>query len=572
MKKYIFLIILLSSHIVFFAQTAGVYVKPLVALSPADRSVNRFKFNTNEYVLEQTDCNGALYERENKRGLLFDATLTDDDSVPVFRDIKFVVSHSDGSMSGDYLPDEGYAFRDSEIGANAVYGTKSHGTIFGKASFSRGLHRGYAWNAIRHAELYRPYVLADSSGGDYHYENYFLEGGYGFSVGNVYLGVGGSYRGEIASRHTDPRCANTTSWLTLNVSSVFNFRHSNWLALKLSFLSNKQHLDLWNWRPGQQDRFFFTYGFGYYDLNESPIFFGIKRMQYVKGVGFQLTSSNIGARSSARSTYFVDLDYSFAKMKTEKSDTKNLFGANTHYLNASIWFSTPAEHKFRMSFGLISQSNVRFGRENIYESYRPDDEYSSIYDFRLVNVRKRFVSTFSQDDFLSKLSYRLPSNQLTFELLAGIGVEYRREEYKNPAQSWNVASLMPVVGLGLSQKVKRIEWGFNSSLWLKSPQQYDYDVQNEEFRLDYPRTFLPYAYYADDSYTASGQLLFAYSFNSRGMRAGVKVRYFLRIGERPSDVRYGTAPQMQTGLLPYENPERVDNHESWFRVILFMSL
>lgn len=96
-------------------------------------------------------------------------------------------SYSNGCVEGDFLPYEGNAFTDFRLTGFGQYSIPSAGTLFGKVQYARGRHKNIGWNAMRHPELYLPYIATDSIGGDFHFEDYHVEGGYAFSLGNWHL-------------------------------------------------------------------------------------------------------------------------------------------------------------------------------------------------------------------------------------------------------------------------------------------------------------------------------------------------------------------------------------------------
>ncbi len=543
-----------------------------IFLSPQARKADVFGFELENRMAEIVYNHPALYEWQNKRGAFF-VDKKDIDSVPQFRTAVVALQYADGKIIGDYLPYEGNGFRDTEIAAHAIYGTKKYGTVHGSASFSKGRHAGYGWNAIRHADIYLPYIVADSTGGDFGFENYYLAGGYSFKRNHVYYGLGGSFRGEIASRQTDPRCANTTIWLKLDASVALPLKRDYWFATRASYIRNKQHLHLRNWRPNQQDRFFVTYGFGYYDLQESPVSFGIQRMYFVQGAEWQMSVSNLKNRKDNRMTLTANLDYAFWSMKSEESDAKNLFGSHTHYIDGAFWMQTSPASGLQWIAGVQSKNSVRKGKENIYETYRPDENYPSIYDFRKVNTRNRYTGLTSFNLFQGKLSYAEAANSLRLEALAGIGVNYLSERYKEPKHKWEVFALLPLAGLGIGQGLKRFSWEFGSSVVWRMPQSYSYDVSSGEFRIDYQETFLPYAYYTDTSVTFHNQLKISFPYDKSGRQIGLKIHHFIRQGQRPADVIYDGTPSVQSHLLSHPLRETVvKNKEVRGMATLFVTL
>lgn len=548
----------------------------VVAVSPADNVTDRLRFDLHGHFNDLIRRHPALYQLQNDRGEFYPATsptVESGDSLihRLYRKTLVSIRHSANRLSGDFLPYEGNDFADTEINADAVYGTTQHGTIFGSASFAKGLHKGYGWNAIRHAELYLPYLIADSTGGDYWYENYWVAGGYSFRAGELYYGLGGSIRGEIAYRQTDPRCVNTSSWLTVDASAALPFGNTSLLALRTSYIRTKQHLHLWNWRPNQQDRFFVTYGFGYYDLQESPVSFGIRRMYYLQGLQTQITYGSGKSEGGRMPVVTADMEYSFMSMKTEESSAKNLFGSDTHHINGSLWLNFGYRNTWNFTAGLQTKNRFRSGRENIYETYRPDENYPSIYDFRQVDTRRRYSSTLSESNVQLKAGYRfLP--HLTVEGILGTAVDYRSEGYSSPLHQWAVLSLSPSLGIGAKYDNGRLECGGSVRLLQRIPTHYNYNVDGGEFRLDYQETFLPYAFYTDRSSAFFGEFYMSYPINKRGQRAGIVVNHYLRKGSRPSDVEYTGTPGIVSHLLSHPTNGKVSNGEILFNVTLFVQI
>ncbi len=564
---YIFLI---SINFYASAQTGNPFYGRILSLSQSDDRADKFRFDLNKHTNDIISANPALYELQNKNGA-FLKTLQCDSINPLDK-VNIGARYSDAKIKGDYLPDVGNAFTDMELLADAVKTTKKHGSVFGSTSFSKGIHKGYGWSALRHADLYRPYVVVDSVGGDFKYENYFISGGYSFNLGRGYYGAGGSFRGEIASKETDPRSANNTIWLNLDFAAAYKLSASTWLALRASYLRNKQHLNLWDWPVNQQNRFFLTYGFGYFDFRESPIFFGIQRMYYIEGGEAQLTFGNLNANKFQNTAFVLDFVYKFMSMQTEERDAKNLFGANMHRFKGRFAIEFFKNKSFNWQIALQTQNNLRFGKENIYEAYVPDENYPSIYDFRLVSVRKRYSDVFSWNSLQNKFVYTLPQNRLSMELLAGAAVSYRKSAYKKPAAYWSVFSVLPLAGLGINQTGRAWEWGFSSQFRMKVTQEHDYSVKSGKYRIDYQTTFLPFAYYADESYHIFTDAYISYKLKKRAYRIGLALQYYVRNGMRPEEIVYSGTPAIKSKILSEPKIGRVDNVESWINLMFFISL
>ena len=91
------------------------------------------------------------------------------------------------------------------------------------------------WSALRNPELYWPYIVSDSTGGDFRYEKYNLMCGYSFRLGRFDLGVSGEYTGDFAFRQNDPRIEDISTWLTLKAGAAYTFRR-HVIALNAEFI------------------------------------------------------------------------------------------------------------------------------------------------------------------------------------------------------------------------------------------------------------------------------------------------------------------------------------------------
>ena len=579
--RYIILLICIISvsanYNISSAQTDHTANSTILTLSPADSEAERFRFDIEANIANIIRLQPAMYDLENLSGVLIhrpkriqlDSTLSDS----LYRTTHIRIRHSDGNIEGDYVPRYGNSFRDTEVNADAVYGTAGSGTIYGSMSFSKGKHGGYAWNAIRHSDLYTPYLIADSTGGDYEYENYYVSGGYSSRLSpSLYYGVGGAIRGEVASRQTDPRCANTTTWLNVDASVALRIDTVRNIAVRISYLRNQQYLSLFNWRPNQQDRFFVTYGLGYYDLQASPVSFGIRRMYYINGLQTQITYSNLYG-NDYKSGIIADIKYSFLSMTSEESSAKRLFGSDTHHADGEVWIKSRPNSRLSLIYGIQTENRIRFGRENIYEIYRPDERYPSIYDFRLIDVRKRYSEIISASMLQGKLSYAIIGDKLSVEALLGIGYDYKTETYDTPPEDWAVLTLLPSVGVGLRGEGERFEWRASCRLVDKMPINYRYNIRfGEDFRLDYQETFLQYAYYADRSISLYDELYCSFRLERFVRSIGLSLKHHWRSGQRPDDIKYLGTPRIVSPLLSTPSHNRILNSEHWLSLSLIVSL
>ena len=101
-----------------------------------------------------------------------------------------------GRQEGDYLPYEGQEFRDFSVRADG-YKQGDRATFFARIGFTAGGNDNVGWSALRNPGLYWPYIVADSTGGDFRYEKYDLMCGYSFRLGRFDLGMSGGIYGRF---------------------------------------------------------------------------------------------------------------------------------------------------------------------------------------------------------------------------------------------------------------------------------------------------------------------------------------------------------------------------------------
>ena len=263
-----------------------------------------------------------------------------------------------GRKRGDYLPYEGYAFRSLSLKANGYVQT-ANTSFFGNAAFTSGKDKGQGWSTARYTDLYWPYIVADSTGGNPEYEKYNLAGTYAFRLGKWDLGVSGTYKGDFAFRQNDPRVENTTTWLTFKGGAAYTL-YGHLLSANAEYLLHRQHIDLKHFRSGQFTKNFTEYGFGMYDYLFSPIFNYIKQRQHIDGYGFNiafLSRPEAALRMHAQAGYRCDV-------MTTEANIYDLYKLN---LYRGLTHSTALRYTLLWnshSWGVIFDANLNYHNRN----------------------------------------------------------------------------------------------------------------------------------------------------------------------------------------------------------------
>ena len=342
------------------------------------------------------------------------------------------------SQDGVRAPYEGATETAGELLAMGVANFKHRGRLSGYVSVGLGYQGAIGYSAIRQPEYYLPYLVADTSGGDYRYEHYIAGALYALRRGASELGAGLHFAGEIAYKYEDPRVYNTTGTLQATLGYKHHFSSLD-LSATLHALYHRKYMNLWLWRPSQQDKFPLTYGFGMVDVQNTKIFFGTSRMHYMGGVALDLLLRS-RQRELGAPHYTLLLSDQLYKMRTEESSAAGLFGLlnnNVRLLSSVGWG--------RCTLALESSILHRLGTEYIYATHQPDQEHLTITDLRQIGRRQ----TYRQADYNAQLRgrYQIPlSSRHQLALSLGGGYHYHQELYKGSSNHIDYSVVRPWAG------------------------------------------------------------------------------------------------------------------------------
>lgn len=515
-------------------------------LSPSERRYNSYSMDMDVRKSRQMYANPAFY------GLV-----QADSSFQTGRFNSMIsTSYSNGSVEGDFLPYEGNGFNDFRLMGAGQYSIRSAGTLFGMVQYARGEHKNIGWNATRYPELYLPYLSTDSIGGDFHFEDYHVEGGYAFNIADWHFGVNGSFHGEQAHRKTDPRALNNTTWLNIGMGIARQFG-GHLFMLNGYFGRNKQHMSLRFWRPGEQQRFFVCYGFGLYDHRESSIRFGYSRMYYIKEGGARFTYQS---PSGNPFVVYAGMGYDYDRMKAEESDVKDLYFSRTGSFSPSLRFDWQPGRTWSLSLLLESHIDKRKGYENIFEEYLID-EPNNIYDFRRIDTQQKYRYNRSESSLQLRFRYQ-PVPGHSFGLQGGTSYFLRKEEYNKKEYKVKNASAFPYgrIDYRLDRKRSELEVAFLYGKQIRISNDYDVVLKNQAIQhMDFQHTFAPYAYYDSRFSSFQVEATYVYHFPKFGIGANFKLMY--KTGERSRDAAFtqkigfpSTAPMVTAA------PDKHDEH------------
>lgn len=128
---------------------------------------------------------------------------------------EFYGIYDNRSSDEPYLLQEGTRHFSLALRAETYLKLTRHSSVWGSAAYTNGRHKRLRFISTSDFGLLYPLVLADTTGGGTHYEQYSFSGGYAGKVGKLTLGAEMIFRAEQEYRNYDMRMRGVVSDLTL---------------------------------------------------------------------------------------------------------------------------------------------------------------------------------------------------------------------------------------------------------------------------------------------------------------------------------------------------------------------
>lgn len=437
-----------------------------------------------------------------------------------------------GNNKGDYMPVKGNKFNDFTV-RSLGYSRSSNHLLLGKANFTTGRHGNIGWNTQRNPDLYWPYLLADSTGGNVRYETYGVMCAYSFNIKKAAVGVQGEYKGDYAFTQNDPRKENISSWFSLKAGAAMPLLKGT-ISASAQYTRHRQQMKVKHFRSGQFTNFFTEYGFGMFDYIYSPVFnYTSERRQantWVASVAY-LSDQTAPLRVLARLNYSVDV------MKTEESTYHlNLYRATTNTPQVSLgalWNN----QTWGIAVLADAQKSSRHGRENLFERYvSATVDGVDVYDYRLTGHQDRYKLSIT-DARLSLKASRFLSDRLTLSVLGGASYWLRDETYSDKGYQISNALLTPKVGV--EAQYAHEQFGLTARLTYGRrfcvDNKYNVGLQAER-QTEFQHAFATYAYYANEGSICTAELTATRAISD--VRLGLRLQMLYIRADRLSSVSY----------------------------------
>jgi hypothetical protein len=311
---------------------------------------------------------------------------------------------------------------------------RSRSAARGEASYQKGIARNVRWSDVADARRVGPYILADTTGGDRHYEQYLLEGAIAWKTKKGYLGLNGSYRAEGSFRTRDPRASTNVSDLKLGGGGVFEWRHYLY-GLAVSIGSYNQQVKVNMKTPDRKDYFYFLSGFGQYNALLSRTDSNYDDLDYS---GFDSGISAFVVPADDHSGWIVAGQYNREKTDANYDEiTPGIY--RTSEINGYAGYKQVKEQDNHF-FTFCLDHRAGKGTEQYYETIVVDEETGS--------TDKRFLSKsqkYADHEMIAAMNYLAVFNRskhrISSEFSTGWqkqGSRYRSPEYKQLAEKWFV--------------------------------------------------------------------------------------------------------------------------------------
>lgn len=566
--SYIILAIFSSFVLPIYGQDASIYEWQTNALSPSEKRWSELSSSVDARITSSLRQHPVYHAMKNDET---DSMKTKRDSslpstfYPHDKQNIVLTSYGKGKTDGDFIPYEGKSNEDWRLFGHGCHNFGKHGTLYGTIQYARGTHKEISWSAMRFPELYWPYTLTDSTGGDSKYEYYGIEGGYGVNLGKVYFGVIAQFDGELAYRMTDPRLKNNTTFLQLGFDAGLSSPKGQRLMADAKYLRNKEHESDSYWRPGEQQRFFTLYGFGLYDNKRSSVSMGRSRMYYVNGLKSHFSYASPTDKTVCTT---INIGLNINKMDAEDSDFTSPYASKTTTFSPQIEFKWKINENNTISLFCDNHLEKRLGYERVFEKFITNTATSS-YDYRQIAENQYYTLLTRQGLNALRYSVSLGKHHI-LGIQYGIGYFYRSE--KNSFYDFSVANKnminIPRFDYKLSTKKHELSAGINWGHQKVKHHEYNVDIKTSSIQhLDFQTCFAPYAYYASEYDILAADLTYIYYFKKLGI--GMRLKYMNISGNRLDDVEY-TKEIGFNSICPMISPQSDIHNEQWINGSIFV--
>jgi len=333
-----------------------------------------------------------------------------------------------------FIVQEGDRFSNKYFASNSFY--KDSTKIFlGGASYSNSIRYNNKWNTASDYNLFYPYVMADTIGGDSYKENYAFNGGYAFLYNKFIIGIEASYNASLEYRRLDPRPLNTCSDLYFALNTVYSINSFRRLSLSVSYRAYQQRNNSNLFNSSSESIMFYQRGFG---LNSE--YFSKKSSRFENLYDLYQYSAQLSYTPVKLKSLYLISSYTRSNMDFMlDTNNKSIASMKTNRFVNSIAYKFIAS---KISLGLFSDIDLSKGFE---------------YNYKVTGVFFNENNKYNRQIYSSVFSIMYKDKKISTSNMFNLDFQYRsfNSEYKKDNSTQNIDKLIVSAGTSLLFMMKK---------------------------------------------------------------------------------------------------------------------
>ncbi|MDD4971970.1 MAG: hypothetical protein PHT07_21295, partial [Paludibacter sp.] len=292
--------------------------------------------------------------------------------------------------------------------------------FFGDAYYSNHQEFNIGWRDVEDYNLLNPYLVADSVGGTYKGESYFLSGGASMRVRNMEWAIRASYQGDVSYRQVDPRPRNTVS--VIHINPGVTYQHGNWrYGLFGEYIRYRQNVDIQVEKADRKIYFYLLQGFGIYNQQFSILDESYSRIYKgnLYNAGFHV-NNNCNGQSTG-----VLIELKKAGIQVDENDKRTPYKLNHNEIISQLTHERELLHRSLFLKGLYSYHQT-IGNET---QYTPVTINTTFIEWQFATQSDRYQSVNQDAQFSALLADKNLSEFSIWERIDGTWHDSRQYYY-----------------------------------------------------------------------------------------------------------------------------------------------
>ena len=355
-----------------------------------------------------------------------------------------------------YLIEQGNQSNENTFYYKSVFSTKDY-FLNGEAQYSYTTIKNCQWNEISNYDIIYPYIIADTIGGDFNSQNYYLNGDFIKRFNNWHLGINANLHYGSDYRTRNPRPKNEFSKIKLNIGISYN--HSKSItSIGLGYLNYKQNNQIKMFDSPTVLKYYFYKGLG--EVYSYNLVKGITISELNNNYSFNSFSINLQNFTNQKKGFIYEINYQLSKLE----QIPNFIGKNVLFdrldNKLNLKFGYQSKNKTSELY-FYSQNNLDLQKGNEFVYKKSSNGYS------LHHQTTRYYST----NYNSELNilFKKLLNKNNFSLNFKIKYTHYNEKLKyNPEKKYTYQNLNlnlnPNITIKQNKGYSQINIGYQSKI------------------------------------------------------------------------------------------------------------